>query len=470
MVKLSGEVIGNDNAEKIQILPATIARVDRNCPEYHDNYEDENTFYAGAGSNTSGGSSGSPVIARSGNCIALNAGGAHEAASAFFLPLDRAVYVLDWLKGNPNQIPLPPRGTLLARWLFQPFDMLRRLGFTPEQEADVLKLSEDAAMNDRQKGYGFGECRYKLLEAVTEGFEHEAPYLAVWLHGGDWGSISKQDLQTMQWRMGRRTIWMVPKSPKSPRTSNGWEFQWGCCHKKEDNQKARVDQGFIWGHLHSGFLTAFAESIRGLSARFQADRVLAFGYSMGGFGAYQVASWAPEVFDAIVSLAGYGLGTEDPQHERFRAPQPQSGRIFRDFVGRYVTRMAKVPVVLAVHAWCDSLSSYHDDCTIIWAIKKQARDEGFTKHFADMITLPDSLANTDLPYSSSGHDYYYASLLRNSSERILWSKLRSALWAAPKRLSWSCRAPPESPRGSKRPGQTPPLWGQQKWARYRRWY
>ena len=41
------EVIGNDNAEKIQILPATIARTDRNCPEYHDNYEDENTFYAG---------------------------------------------------------------------------------------------------------------------------------------------------------------------------------------------------------------------------------------------------------------------------------------------------------------------------------------------------------------------------------------------------------------------------------------
>lgn len=27
----------------------------------------------------------------------------------------------------------------------------------------------------------------------------------VWLHGGDWGNISKRDLQTMQWRMGRRT-------------------------------------------------------------------------------------------------------------------------------------------------------------------------------------------------------------------------------------------------------------------------
>lgn len=34
-------VIGNDNAEKIQILPATIARVDRNSPEYDDtNYQD----------------------------------------------------------------------------------------------------------------------------------------------------------------------------------------------------------------------------------------------------------------------------------------------------------------------------------------------------------------------------------------------------------------------------------------------
>ncbi|CAK9049172.1 Pro-apoptotic serine protease NMA111 [Durusdinium trenchii] len=159
-------VIGNDNAEKIQILPATIARTDRNCPEYHDNYEDENTFYAGAGSNTSGGSSGSPVIARSGNCIALNAGGAHEAASAFFLPLDRAVYVLDWLKEHPNEIPLPPRGTLLARWLFQPFDMLRRLGFTAQQEEEVLSLSPDASLNDRQKGL-------LVVENVIRGTEAE---------------------------------------------------------------------------------------------------------------------------------------------------------------------------------------------------------------------------------------------------------------------------------------------------------
>eukprot|EP00927_Polykrikos_kofoidii_P072471 TRINITY_DN68587_c0_g1_i1.p1 TRINITY_DN68587_c0_g1~~TRINITY_DN68587_c0_g1_i1.p1 ORF type:complete len:1221 (+),score=175.31 TRINITY_DN68587_c0_g1_i1:79-3663(+) len=135
-------VIGNDNVEKIQILPATLARVDRNCPEYDDgNYQDENTFYAGAGSNTSGGSSGSPVIDRTGACIALNAGGANEAASAYYLQLDRAVYVLNWLRDHPSEPPLPPRGTLLTRFLFQPFDMLRRLGFTEKQEQQSLEVS-----------------------------------------------------------------------------------------------------------------------------------------------------------------------------------------------------------------------------------------------------------------------------------------------------------------------------------------
>jgi len=141
-------VIGNDNAEKIQILPATIARVDRNSPEYDDtNYQDENTFYAGAGSNTSGGSSGSPVIDRTGACIALNAGGANEAASAYYLPLDRAVYVLDWLLSHRTEAPMPPRGTILTKFLFQPFDMLRRLGFTQEQEQQALAVGSRAATN-----------------------------------------------------------------------------------------------------------------------------------------------------------------------------------------------------------------------------------------------------------------------------------------------------------------------------------
>ena len=38
--------------------------------------------------------------------------------------------------------------------------------------------------------------------------------------------------------------------------------------------------------------------------------------------------------------------------------------------------------------------------------------QGFTQHRAEMLTVPDDLANTDLPYSSNGHDYYYASLVK----------------------------------------------------------
>ncbi|CAE8709373.1 unnamed protein product [Polarella glacialis] len=150
-------VIGNDNCEKIQILPATIARVDRNPPEYDDsNYQDENTFYAGAGSNTSGGSSGSPVINHDGACIALNAGGANEAVSAYYLPLDRVVYVLNWLQSHRSDVPLPPRGTFLTKFLFQPFDMLRRLGFTEAQEKGVLgnSLEEGAAPAGTQSSGG----------------------------------------------------------------------------------------------------------------------------------------------------------------------------------------------------------------------------------------------------------------------------------------------------------------------------
>ena len=34
---------------------------------------------------------------------------------------------------------------------------------------------------------------------------------------------------------------------------------------------------------------------------------------MGGFGAFQLGGFAPDAFDVVMSVAGYGLGTLEPE-------------------------------------------------------------------------------------------------------------------------------------------------------------
>ncbi len=171
-------VLGNDAGEQLSILAGTIAKLDRQAPDYgRGNYNDFNTFYYQAASSTSGGSSGAPVINIRGEVVALNAGANSQSASSFFLPLNQIKSALEQIKNNL----LVTRGTLLTEFIYTPFVELRRLGlpsyaeeisksFFPSQTG-LLMVSRILPGSDAASLLMPGDILYKIDGDIVTSFE-----------------------------------------------------------------------------------------------------------------------------------------------------------------------------------------------------------------------------------------------------------------------------------------------------------
>jgi len=279
------------------------------------------------------------------------------------------------------------------------------------------------------EGAGFGPSTYSIYEAdsgVPEGKKEEAPYFFVWLHGADMGDISPSDLENIQRHLGRRTFFMVPLNPKP--SSDGLRFNWGVAYTKAQNKNSL---GFVFGKLHAGYLEALTSAISDRAHEVDAERVLVSGYSMGGFGAYQLGCFAPEAFDAVISVAGYGLGTTESSDQGYGAPQPHSSQILEDFLEQKVVRLAHVPIVIAIHAQSDTVSHFKDNEAIIETVRSQ--DKGGV---AELIEVPSSHADSDPGRKNKpklGHNYFNYALLDATSEGVLWQFLREKLCTQPYR-------------------------------------
>ena len=126
-------VLGNNDGQKLSILTGVIGRLDANAPCYGHGYNDFNTNYIQVAASLSGGSSGSPVVNVDGDVVALQAGYSLNAATNFFLPLDRPLRALEMILKDQ----FITRGTIQTQWITESFRKCQQLGLSSEYGAEL---------------------------------------------------------------------------------------------------------------------------------------------------------------------------------------------------------------------------------------------------------------------------------------------------------------------------------------------
>ena len=196
---------------------------------------------------------------------------------------------------------------------------------------------------------GFGRSSYVVFEVCDPTQEKEEPLLLIWLHGMNETVLIKADYMIqIQTRLQRRTFFLVPTSPEP--AADGTEFNWGVSCTTKQN---KAGSGHIHGVMNDAFHRSFLSVVEQIAHDIGANDIIVAGYSMGGFGALQMGSFSPATYKAVISIAGYGLGSRELTSSGFRAPQPHSSQVFDAFIQENVPNLALIPAVVILHAEFD---------------------------------------------------------------------------------------------------------------------
>lgn len=136
--------------------------------------------------------------------------------------------------------------------------------------------------------------------------------------------------------------------------------------------RSKHGRSHIPGTWNYELLEHLNEMICEYSNDIKPDRVLLLGGpGMGGFGVYQLASYAPQTFDVVLSISGYCEGARCPLMENSTQEEiNKAAATYDEFLQQCGKKLATVPVVAGVYYSDDP---FHQDACGLFEYMQQQR-------------------------------------------------------------------------------------------------